>query len=46
MRLSIQFRDTKTSAWKRCRSAWTFDDIAYLNRVCGYEKYRVVRVTS
>lgn len=46
MLLTINFRDRPNGAWKRCRSDWSFEDIAFLNRVVGYEKYRVVAVRA
>lgn len=46
MKLSIEFRDTPRSGWMRSRMAWTFEDVAWLNRACGYEKYRVAHVTA
>lgn len=46
MRLLIEYRDSARGAWKRSEMAWSFDDVAYLNRASGYEKYRIVKVTA
>jgi hypothetical protein len=44
--LTIQYRHSKHGAWKTSAMPWSFEDVAYLNRACGYEKYRVARVTA
>lgn len=46
MNLHVEYRDSARGAWKRSAMPWTFEDVAYLNRTCGYEKYRVARVTA
>lgn len=46
MKLTINWRDTPRGAWKRCYSDWSFEDVAFLNKTVGYEKYRVVRAVA
>lgn len=45
MKLTVEYRDSKRGSWKRSAMTWTFEDVAFLNRTAGYEKYRVARVT-
>lgn len=44
--LQIEFRDHAHAPWKRSAMAWTVADIGTLNRLCGYEKYRIVKVIA
>lgn len=46
MKLSILFRDHVGGTWKRCAMPWHFEDINFLNKTVGYEKYRVTRVVA
>lgn len=38
----LEYRDTPSSPWTRSAMHWDYLDVAFLNRFCGYEKYRVV----
>jgi hypothetical protein len=46
VKLTIEYRDGVRGSWKRSRMPWTFEDVGYLNRTAGYEKYRITRVTA
>ncbi|MBQ9917404.1 MAG: hypothetical protein IJO71_09440 [Microbacterium sp.] len=46
MKLLTEYRDSARGVWKRSAMAWSFDDVTYLNRASGYEKYRIVKVTA
>lgn len=46
MKLTIEYRDKPSGRWKRSRMPWTFEDVAALNKLVGYEKYRIVEVTA
>lgn len=41
----VQWKSSQDSHfWQKSHVNWTIDDIRFLNRICGYEKYRVVTV--
>lgn len=43
LRTHVQYRDGRDGMWKDARSSLTFDDICRINKIVGYEKYRMVR---
>lgn len=37
----VEYRHNKGSAWVRSAMSWTYEDLQFFNKICGWEKYRV-----
>lgn len=44
MNRRVEWRDTRHAGWRRSYAGWTAEDVAFLNRTVGYEKYRIIEV--
>lgn len=40
----VEYRNQRGGDWVRSYMAWSTEEIAFFNRACGYERYRVARV--
>jgi hypothetical protein len=46
VKIRVEWRDNEQSPWRESHAVWTLDDVAYINRTVGYEKYRVTNVRA